>query len=144
MVWLQPRLPPSILPLLWNSANVYGKLATYTTCAAQIPLARYRITHLLPDRSPDDPDGNIVMSIAENRLTVDLLKDKLQRKHTFPDNIFFYDNMTGSDRFKAAILALVHSTFMQVMTTEDCCIFRKYFDQLALLACLAWHMSNSC
>ena len=65
-------------------------------------------------RSPRDPDGNIVMSIAENRLTVDLIKEKLQRQHTFPDNVFFYDNMTGSDRLKAAMLALVHSTFMQV------------------------------
>lgn len=54
------------------------------------------------------------MSIAENRLTVDLLKDKLQRQQTFPDSIFFYDNMTGSDRFKAAMLSMVQSTFMQV------------------------------
>ena len=54
------------------------------------------------------------MSIAENRLTVDLIKEKLQRQHTFPDSVFFYDNMTGSVRLKAAMLALVHSTFMQV------------------------------
>ena len=54
------------------------------------------------------------MSIAENRLTVDLIKEKLQRQHHFPDSVFFYDNMTGSDRLKAAILTLVHSTFMQV------------------------------
>lgn len=54
------------------------------------------------------------MSIAENRLTVDLIKEKLQRQHTFPDSVFFYDNMTGSVRLKAAMLAMVHSTFMQV------------------------------
>lgn len=54
------------------------------------------------------------MSIAENRLSVDLIKEKLQRQHVFPDSVFYYDNMTGSDRLKAAMLALVHSTFMQV------------------------------
>lgn len=54
------------------------------------------------------------MSIAENRLTVDLIKEKLQCQHEFPDSIFYYDNMTGTDRLKAAMLTLVHSTFMQV------------------------------
>lgn len=54
------------------------------------------------------------MSIAENRLTVDLIKKKMQCQHHFPDSVFFYDNMTGSDRLKAAMLTLVHGTFMQV------------------------------
>lgn len=54
------------------------------------------------------------MSIAENRLTVDLVKEKLQSTPSFPDSVFFYDNMTGSDRLKAAMVGLVQRTFMQV------------------------------
>ena len=50
-----------------------------------------------------------ILSIAENRLIVDLIKEKSQRQHYFPDSVFFYDNMTGSDRLKAAMLTLVHS-----------------------------------
>lgn len=81
------------------------------------------VTHVLAaSRSPQDPDGNIVMSIAENRLTVDLIKEKLQCQHHFPDSVFFYDNMTGSDRLKAAMLTLVHSTFMQVDLQNNCFI----------------------
>ena len=65
-------------------------------------------------RSPEDPEGNIVMSIAENRLTVDLIKDKLQSKLSFPDSVFFYDNTAGSAKMKAAMIGLLQHTFMKV------------------------------
>lgn len=55
------------------------------------------------------------MSIAENRLTVDLIKEKLQSKLSFPDSVFFYDNMTGSVKLKAAMIGLLQHTFMQVL-----------------------------
>ncbi|KAL0020463.1 hypothetical protein WJX77_007147 [Trebouxia sp. C0004] len=63
--------------------------------------------------SPEDPEGNIVMSIAENRLTVDLIKDKLQSKLSFPDSVFFYDNAAGSAKMKAALVGLLQHTFMK-------------------------------
>ncbi len=54
------------------------------------------------------------MSIAENRLTVDLIKDKLQSKLSFPDSVFFYDNTAGSAKMKAAVIGLLQHTFMKV------------------------------
>jgi hypothetical protein len=54
------------------------------------------------------------MSIAENRLTVDLIKDKLQSKLSFPDSVFFYDNTAGSAKMKAAMIGLLQHTFMKV------------------------------
>lgn len=85
-------------------------------------------------RSPRDPDGNIVMSIAENRLTVDLIKEKLQCQHTFPDSVFYYDNMTGTDRLKAAMLMLVHSTFMQVTLHHNCLNLHCFYTSLLYMA----------
>lgn len=97
------------------------------------------------NRSPQDPDGNIVMSIAENRLTVDLIKDKLQCQHTFPGTVFFYDNMTGSDKFKAAMLALVHGTFMQASLVH-CAVIPMCLEHIPSYAwratrgqVLSWH-----
>ncbi|DBA72531.1 TPA: hypothetical protein ACH3X2_010289 [Trebouxia sp. C0005] len=63
--------------------------------------------------SPEDPEGNIVMSIAENRLTVDLIKDKLQSNLSFPDSVFFYDNTAGSAKMKSAMIGLLQHTFMK-------------------------------
>ena len=54
------------------------------------------------------------MSIAENRLTVDLIRQKLQTSRDIPDNYFFYDNMTGSQKLKLALLGLLQHTFMKV------------------------------
>lgn len=77
-------------------------------------------------RSSEDPDGNIVMSIAENRLTVDLIKTKLQFKPSFPDSVFFYDNNSGSAKLKAAMVGLMQHTFMQVYILRVCmCHFVK-------------------
>lgn len=70
--------------------------------------------HIAAHRSPEAPEGNIVMSIAENRLTVDLIKDKLQSKLSFPDSVFFYDNTAGSAKMKAAMIGLLQHTFMKV------------------------------
>lgn len=66
-------------------------------------------------RSPDDPEGNIVMSIAENRLTVDLVRQKLEKSRQIPDDYFFYDNMTGSKKLKLALIGLLQHTFMKVL-----------------------------
>lgn len=57
------------------------------------------------------------MSIAENRLTVDLIRERLQASREIPDSYFFYDNMTGSEKLKLALLGLLQHTFMQVKLT---------------------------
>lgn len=54
------------------------------------------------------------MSIAENRLTIDLIRERLQASRDIPDSYFFYDNMTGSEKLKLALLGLLQHTFMQV------------------------------
>lgn len=80
------------------------------------------------DRSPDDPDGNIVMSIAENRLTVDMFRDRLQSASSFPDSAFFYDNMTGSTRLKQALIRMLQQTYIQVKHVDQ--IVRAIFGAL--------------
>lgn len=74
-------------------------------------------------RSDDDPDGNIVMSIAENRLSVDLIRQKLQASHDIPDTYFFYDNMTGSQKLKLGLIGLLQHTFMQVSSAPFLLLF---------------------
>ena len=66
-------------------------------------------------RTPEDPDGNIIGAIAENRLTCSTLQRKLRRIPDFPDTAFFYDEMRGSMKLRRAFAAMMESTFMQVM-----------------------------
>jgi 1-aminocyclopropane-1-carboxylate synthase len=69
--------------------------------------------------SPEDPEGNIVMSIAENRLTVDMIRDKVAAvSNGYDDSLFFYDAMNGSERLRKALAGMLMDTFMKGLTVD--------------------------
>ncbi|KAK9811667.1 hypothetical protein WJX72_008020 [[Myrmecia] bisecta] len=64
--------------------------------------------------TPEDPEGNLIMAIAENRLSCNLLLDKLCSSGTsMPMDVFYYQDMRGIARLRAALAGLLQQSFMQ-------------------------------
>ncbi|KAK9826329.1 hypothetical protein WJX74_009564 [Apatococcus lobatus] len=68
--------------------------------------------------TPEDPDGNIIGAIAENRLTCASLQQKLRSAPDYPDSAFFYDEPRGSMRLRKAFAAMAQATFMQGLKVD--------------------------
>ncbi|EFJ52049.1 hypothetical protein VOLCADRAFT_120406 [Volvox carteri f. nagariensis] len=69
--------------------------------------------------SPEDPDGNIILSVAENRLTSDMVKERLHLSAAdFPEDALCYADMRGLPRLRAALSNLLESTFMKGISVD--------------------------
>ncbi|KXZ54539.1 hypothetical protein GPECTOR_4g604 [Gonium pectorale] len=90
--------------------------------------------------SASDPDGNIILSVAENRLTSDVVKERLSRSAAdFPEEALTYQaggvgagsgegmgdrrglemkDMRGLLRLRKALAALLEGTFMQGISVD--------------------------
>jgi 1-aminocyclopropane-1-carboxylate synthase 1/2/6 len=56
---------------------------------------------------PDtNPTGYVDLSVAENRLSLPLVADRLEKAESAPSTFLTYDQMHGSLRFRTAIAAL--------------------------------------
>ncbi|KAG2483578.1 hypothetical protein HYH03_017585 [Edaphochlamys debaryana] len=64
--------------------------------------------------SPEDPEGNIILSVAENRLTSDLVQERLSASAAdFPQDALCYQNMRGITELRSALARLLEATFMK-------------------------------
>ena len=67
-------------------------------------------------RSPDNEDGNIILAIAENRLSCDMLGERLEamKGTPIPADCYGYNPPRGAPRLQAAMTAYINRTFMKV------------------------------
>lgn len=67
--------------------------------------------------SKEQPEGYISLVVAENRLSFDILRPKLQKilSRPLPAELECYDNFLGTDSLREAIAALLQRTFMAGM-----------------------------
>ncbi|GIL83125.1 hypothetical protein Vretimale_11471 [Volvox reticuliferus] len=69
--------------------------------------------------SPQDPAGNIILSVAENRLTSDMVKERLCRSAAdYPEEALCYQDMRGLPRLRNALARLLEDTFMKGITVD--------------------------
>ncbi|GLC48246.1 hypothetical protein PLESTB_000075000 [Pleodorina starrii] len=69
--------------------------------------------------SPEDPEGNIILSVAENRLTSDMVKERLSRSATdFPQEALCYQDMRGLPRLRQAMARFLEETFMKGISVD--------------------------
>ncbi|GLI59990.1 hypothetical protein VaNZ11_002049 [Volvox africanus] len=69
--------------------------------------------------STQDPAGNIILSVAENRLTSDMVKERLSRSAAdFPEDALCYQDMRGLPRLRKALARLLEDTFMQGINVD--------------------------
>ena len=71
-------------------------------------------------RTPDNPKGNLILAIAENRLSCDLLGKRLHQIDDLPDNIYGYPPGRGFPRLREAIAHYMKDTFLQVRPAQAC------------------------
>ena len=76
------------------------------------------IRHVMHDRSHEDPEGAVVVAVAENRLTSSLLTAKLLSLRDFPEESYKYQPPRGSMRLRAALVSYLQHTFMKVLKRE--------------------------
>ena len=60
--------------------------------------------------------GNLILAVAENRLSCDLLGKRLHQIDELPSNIYGYPPGRGFPRLREAIAAYMRDTFLQVMS----------------------------
>jgi hypothetical protein len=67
-------------------------------------------------RAPGNPSGNLILAVAENRLSTDLLSDKLcGGLKTVPADMFGYPPGRGLPRLRASLASYAQNTFMKVL-----------------------------
>ena len=81
-----------------------------------VPMA-YRL-HIR--RTPDNPRGNLILAVAENRLSCDLLGKRLHQVESLPDNIYGYPPGRGFPRLREAIAQYMKETFLEVRPSRSC------------------------
>ena len=59
-----------------------------------------------------NPDGYIGLCEAENRLVAEMVAERLDRVPTVPPSTLFYDNMTGSARFREQLARFMSRSFL--------------------------------
>ena len=60
--------------------------------------------------------GNLILAVAENRLSCDLLGKRLHQIDELPPNIYGYPPGRGFPRLREAIAAYMRDTFLQVLS----------------------------
>ena len=65
-------------------------------------------------RRPDNPSGNLILAVAENRLSCDLLGSRLHQINDLPNNIYGYAPGRGFLRLREAIAQYMKDTCLQV------------------------------
>ncbi|CAK0764832.1 hypothetical protein CVIRNUC_003198 [Coccomyxa viridis] len=62
---------------------------------------------------PDNPSGNLILAVAENRLSCDLLGSRLHQINDLPNNIYGYAPGRGFSRLREAIAQYMKDTCLQ-------------------------------
>lgn len=68
----------------------------------------------MPFRSPENPDGYIALTVAENRLSTELMQQGLMAHSSFPPHMLYYQNMRGIPELRSSIASMLQETFMAV------------------------------
>ncbi|KAK9835200.1 hypothetical protein WJX81_005398 [Elliptochloris bilobata] len=70
--------------------------------------------------SPADTDGNIILAVAENRLTSDVLHPMLRAaaSQPLPSDAFSYPHPRGTPRLREAFAGYLESTFMKGVSVD--------------------------
>ncbi|KAG2426355.1 hypothetical protein HXX76_013112 [Chlamydomonas incerta] len=69
--------------------------------------------------SPEDPEGNIILTVAENRISSDIVRDRLsQAAADFPEEALTYQDMRGIPALRQALARLLESTFMKGISVD--------------------------
>eukprot|EP00667_Euglena_gracilis_P008892 EG_transcript_9019 len=90
--------------------------------------------------SPTNPDGNICVTIAENCLTVDLVRERLSHPSPPTEAAVRYGNFRGTDRLRAAVAGLFARTFLAGRRLDPDCLTVQagcgtILDQLFFVLC---------
>jgi len=96
----------------------------------------------------DDPDGNIVAVVAENKLSTNLLLERMSKCTPIPPDVMVYpSSYSGQMNLRKAFASMLEATFMQVRSAHaisaalspvECCVGRTIvLRRWSLLAC--WH-----
>ena len=87
-----------------------------------------------------DVSSALVVQIAENRLTADLVQKRLQEcTNDIPSSVFFYDNMSGIAKFKTALAKMLEHTFMKVNLSIWCLHLQLPSRQLQIVQSYIYH-----
>ncbi|KAG2436151.1 hypothetical protein HYH02_011655 [Chlamydomonas schloesseri] len=63
---------------------------------------------------PEDPEGNIILTVAENRISSDIVRERLSRAAAdFPEEALTYQDMRGIPALRQALARLLEGTFMK-------------------------------
>ncbi len=59
------------------------------------------------------------MAVAENRLSCDMVKQRLMAAVDFPQSMLYYQDMRGIPEVRASIAGMMQATFMKVSVCCD-------------------------
>eukprot|EP00798_Chlamydomonas_sp_ICE-L_P025313 gene25313-10969_t len=109
-------------PMNCGSTEVGPGQVSKRGSAAFAPMSRYRAAFTEAKRrpwSPQDPGGNIVTVVAENKLSVDLVHERLSRCSPPPVDVLCYPNSySGHERLRAALASTMERTFMHGVSVD--------------------------
>lgn len=108
------------------SDAIAGHLASRASRAIKPALSYFKAFIEAKDRqwSPEDPEGNIILSVAENKISASLVHERLVRAKPCPLDALCYQDMRGLPRLREALARLLERTFMQgirVDANQLCC-----------------------
>ncbi|GBF93602.1 1-aminocyclopropane-1-carboxylate synthase [Raphidocelis subcapitata] len=68
--------------------------------------------------SAEDPDGSIVLGVAENRISSDLVHERIASLGPFPPGLMTYQSWRGIPELGAALKSMLESTFMEGISVD--------------------------
>ncbi|PNW83097.1 hypothetical protein CHLRE_06g306400v5 [Chlamydomonas reinhardtii] len=69
--------------------------------------------------SPEDPEGNIILTVAENRISSDIVRERLsQAAADFPEEALTYQDMRGIPALRQGLARLLERTFMKGISVD--------------------------
>jgi len=72
---------------------------------------------------PGNPEGHIILCVAENKLSCHLLRERLLLQKDLPMQAFGYDSMAGVERFRVALAQFFNANLMRGAAVSDADVF---------------------
>ena len=89
---------------------------------------------------PGNPDGHVILCVAENKLSCHLLRERLLLQKDLPMQAFGYDSMAGVERFRVALAKFFNASLMRGAAVSDVDVFVSggcgpIIDKVSFLLC---------
>jgi aspartate/methionine/tyrosine aminotransferase len=107
----------------------------------QYHVKSWAITNLLLYRSEENQSGAMIMSVAENRLTIEPVAKRLAAPVHLTEEDMAYPDNTGRPELRKAFARYLEHTQMQVCQDRTRCVFVHVICALPTLKVLFCHVA---